>query len=37
MHTGLSIGKHDITCEIDERTNDPEGGHMFLLIALMYA
>lgn len=36
MHTGLAPGRHTISCEIDQRTNDPQGGHMFLIIALMF-
>lgn len=37
MHTGLSQGKHTLTCQIDDRTNDPQGGHEFMIIAIMYA
>ncbi|WVQ77182.1 hypothetical protein IAR50_006865 [Cryptococcus sp. DSM 104548] len=35
IRTGLSAGRHTITCELLEETSDPGGGHEFRMISMM--
>ncbi|KAI5474708.1 hypothetical protein MNV49_002553 [Pseudohyphozyma bogoriensis] len=35
IQKGLEPGFHTLSCEVDESTSDPDGGHTFLIVALI--